>query len=93
MDLNKVVKFSLGQIFCTPGIFSEVSLDAVTLALMRHQTGDWGDICEEDAQENELALEQGFRLLSVYHSENKIRFWIITEADRSVTTILLPNEY
>ena len=62
-------------------------------SLVRHTKGDWGDLCEEDRRENESSLERGFRLMSVYKSEHLPTIWIITEADRSVTTILFPEEY
>lgn len=62
-------------------------------ALQRHLRGDWGDVCREDRRENELSLKEGFRLFSVYHADDGTRFWIITEADRSATTILLPEDY
>ena len=61
--------------------------------LARHHSGDWGDLGEEDIAENELSLEKGFRLLSAYQLNTGVRIWIITEADRSATTILLPEEY
>lgn len=61
--------------------------------LRRHLGGDWGDVSEGDREENEHSLAQGFRLLSAYTLHNGTRFWIITEADRSVTTFLLPEEY
>ena len=64
--------------------------------LQRHHCGDWGSVCKDDAQENELSVEQGFRLLSAYTvtvQDDEIKVWIITEADRSVTTVLLPTEY
>jgi hypothetical protein len=59
----------------------------------RHMQGDWGDICNEDRQLNEDALISGYRLMSVYNISTELKIWIITEADRSVTTILLPEEY
>jgi hypothetical protein len=62
-------------------------------ALSRHANGDWGDVDETDRKENELSLEKGFRLLSVYKDRNDAKFWIITEADRSATTVLLPEDY
>jgi hypothetical protein len=65
----------------------------VTDSLKRHSKGDWGDIGEEDKNENELSLRKGFRLLSSYTAEGLPKIWIITEADRSVTTILFPEEY
>ena len=61
--------------------------------LVRHSLGDWGDLDEEDKRENELSLEKGFRLLSAYILSTGVKVWIITEADRSCTTILLPKEY
>ena len=65
----------------------------VAKALMRHQKGDWGDLEECDIQANNDALVHGARLFSAYHSAKGEKFWIITEADRSSTTILLPSEY
>ncbi|QIA03511.1 MULTISPECIES: hypothetical protein [Pseudomonas] len=59
----------------------------------RHMQGDWGDVCDEDRQLNEDALIDGNRLMSVYNINAELKIWIITEADRSVTTILLPEEY
>lgn len=86
-------RFALGKVVTTPGAIAEVALDEITVSLNHHARGDWGLVGEDDAKENELALRQGFRLLSAYESASGQRFWIITEADRSVTTILLPGEY
>ncbi len=86
-------KFPLGQIVATPNALSQITQDDVQNALRRHVGGDWGDVCADDAKENELSLNEGFRLLSVYKAENDTRFWVITEADRSATTILLPEDY
>jgi hypothetical protein len=86
--------FSLGQIVATPGaltLMQEQGIDPLAL-LSRHVRGDWGDLGEEDKQENELSVKEGFRILSAY-GEGEKKLWIITEADRSVTTILLPQEY
>ena len=87
--------FPLGQIVATPG-----ALDALTRAnqdprdfLNRHGTGDWGELGKEDKTENEYSLQHGFRILSSYTTGAGERFWVITEADRSVTTLLLPEEY
>lgn len=88
-------KFNLGPVFLTPGAteaFSE-SGDYPTAFLARHVSGDWGDIGSEDWEENEFALDKILRLFSVYHLKNGTKIWIITEADRSSTTILLPSEY
>ena len=61
--------------------------------LLRHVTGDWGDLDDEDKIENELSVKEGFRILSAYKLETGAKVWVITEWDRSVTTILLPTEY
>jgi hypothetical protein len=61
--------------------------------LQRHASGDWGDVCEEDRVANNDALQYGDRLLSSYAISENIKIWVITEYDRSVTTILLPSEY
>lgn len=88
-------KFSLGRVVATPGALEalkDAEAEAMTY-LQRHAVGDWGDLSKEDLEENELSLAQGFRLLSAYHLPDLVKIWIITEADRSVTTILLPDEY
>jgi len=86
-------KFELGQVVITKGALAELSQADVLNALRRHSTGDWGEICKEDKAENELSLREGFRIFSAYKSVQDVKFWIITEADRSATTILLPEEY
>jgi hypothetical protein len=85
--------FRLGQVCATPGVIEEISVIDQMTALQRHASGDWGELDPEDWAENELSLREGFRLLSAYRSAQGVKFWIITEADRSVTTILLPSEY
>jgi hypothetical protein len=85
-------KFPLGQIVMTANAAHRLDAVAVVEALRRHASGDWGEVCKEDARENELSLREGFRLLSVYGT-GEHRFWIITEADRSVTTVLMPQDY
>ena len=90
--------FSLGQVVATQGVIAlDLPLDTITHLLLRHQTGDWGEIGDEDRRENELSIKQGFRIMSVY-TVNETRLWIITEAaddqgHRRATTILLPEEY
>lgn len=86
-------KFSLGQLVATRNAANCLSNADVSAALQRHADGDWGEVCAEDREENELSLVSGFRLLSVYESSTGIKFWIITEADRSATTVLLPEDY
>jgi hypothetical protein len=87
------MKFPLGQVVITPAALDALDPQDVTAAIRRHVTGDWGDLDEHDRRENELSLQQGFRLLSAYASQCGTRFWVITEADRSVTTVLLPEDY
>lgn len=86
-------KFPLGQVVATPNALDALSQADILTALRRHAAGDWGDVSDEDRQENELSLVDGLRLLSVYHSAAGTKFWIITEADRSSTTVLLPEDY
>lgn len=87
------MKFRLGQTVITPGALDSLSTQEVFEALARHANGDWGDVCAEDWQANDESLHLGARLLSAFHSTCGVRFWIITEWDRSVTTVLLPEEY
>lgn len=87
------MSFSLGQTVITQGAIARLASDDVLQALARHASGDWGDICGEDIHANNEALKIGARLFSAYHSAKGVKFWIITEADRSATTILLPEEY
>ena len=84
-------RFPLGKIVSTPAVI-DLGVD-LNSYLYRHHCGDWGDLCEEDKQANEEALAEGFRILSCYQVGDGKRIYIITEADRSVTTVLLPEEY
>jgi len=88
-------KFQPGRIVATPGALAalEASGEVPVGYLARHIAGDWGDVDEHDRRENELSLVHGFRLLSAYTLISGTKIWIITEADRSVTTVLLPEEY
>jgi len=87
-------KFSLGRLFITSGAIDSLNDDDISEGLSRHLCGDWGDVCGEDWAENERALRDGSRLFSVYRSKESGKgFWVITEHDRSVTTVLLPKEY
>ena len=90
-----MIWFALGQIVATPGaidLLERTSSDALDF-LIRHQQGDWGSVPPEDAEENLSSIENGCRILSSYYLNATERLWIITEADRSVTTLLLPDEY
>lgn len=92
-SVSRPISFPLGQVVITPSAMDAIPPPEVQAALARHAAGDWGDIGEDDRRENELSLRQGLRLLSVYQRKQGTRFWIITEADRSATTILLPEDY
>lgn len=87
-------KFLLGQVVATPAALAYLASRSLTplVFLDRHAAGDWGDVCEQDRRANEEALKSGLRLMSVYKIGDGA-VWIITEADRSVTTVLLPEDY
>lgn len=86
-------KFPLGRTVITRNALGRLTNEDVQTALGRHAVGDWGTVSAEDRQENELSLREGFRLLSAYRSAAGEKFWVITEADRSVTTVLMPEDY
>ncbi len=94
MSLTKTpTKFPLGAIVATPSALASVPSQEINAALGRHAHGDWGTIPEEDKRANERALRNGERLFSAYCSSGNVKFWIITECDRSATTVLLPEDY
>ena len=87
-------KLALGHLTATPAVLEEVSHPELILSLARHQSGDWGDsLPAADRRENDLAMDTGDRILSAYTSSRGVRYWIITDADRSCTTALLPEDY
>jgi hypothetical protein len=86
-------KFQLGQVVITSNALDTLNPEDVYSALGRHAGGDWGDCCPDDWQENDFSLTHQLRLLSVYRDRAESTFWIITEADRSATTVLLPDDY
>ena len=90
-----VQTFDMGDTVATPGAIAAMSANHITASqvLHRHCHGDWGDLCEEDREQNRVALEHGLRLMSSYTMDDGSYIWVITEADRSVTTILVPGEY
>ena len=83
----------MGRLLMTPGVKESLEDSEVIEAIRRHASGDWGDVSEDDAKENEFSVSRKLRIFSVYHSSNGEKFWVITEADRSATTVLLPEEY
>ncbi|MCU1300304.1 MAG: plasmid related protein [Candidatus Sulfotelmatobacter sp.] len=94
-SLPAIPLFPAGQIVATPGALAllEQANQSPLEFLSRHLRGDWGELYQDDKTENELSLKCGFRLMSSYPVTDSERLWIITEADRSVTTLLLPAEY
>ena len=92
---NIGARFALGETFITPGAQEalEIAGETAIQFLRRHMSGDWGQLSEEDVRKNELSLIEGFRLLSAYRTVKGHALWVITEGDRSATTILLPSEY
>lgn len=86
-------KFEPGIVTATPGAMDAVSHEEMTMALCRHLSGDWGELSDSDRDENDLSLREGYRILSAFRTGAGDKFWIITEADRSATTVLLPEEY
>jgi hypothetical protein len=84
-----IAKFRLGKIVSTPNALDQLTQEDILLAIGRHQASDWGDVDEHDRQENELSLEHGLRLWSVYHAANGVKFWLITEDNRSHTNVEL----
>ena len=90
--MNCVARFALGQLAITANASLRLSTEEVLTALRRHASGDWGDLCPDDTLANDNSLQHGGRLFSAY-GKGKERFWIITEADRSTMTVLLPDDY
>jgi len=86
-------KFRLGRIVATPHALEVITSDDILRGISRHQAGDWGEVDAEDRATNDLAVVNRTRILSVYRSAKNAKFWIITEADRSATTVLLPEDY
>lgn len=88
-------RFQLGQVVGTPGALRalEEAEEEPLQYLTRHMQGDWGEVDPEDKRENERSLKAGLRLLSAYRTGKGVKIWVITEADRSTTTFLLPSEY
>jgi hypothetical protein len=91
---NKVL-FSLGRTFLTMGAQEalEESNQMPDEFLAKHQSGNWGTVCKDDWKENDFSVKEGFRILSAYKTTDGTKIYVITEADRSSTTILLPSEY
>lgn len=95
MSTPTIPRFALGQLVMTTGARAALAEAEQSPGefLQHHRSGDWGELDEHDRSENELSVREGFRILSAYRTRRGARLWIITEADRSSTTILLPEEY
>jgi hypothetical protein len=93
--MSQKLLFPLGQVVATPGALEALEEAGQTVFefLQRHQTGDWGTVPEEDKVENDFSVTRYLRILSAYELNTGVKIWLITEADRSVTTFLLPAEY
>ena len=91
MSTKLTAKFRLGRIVVTPNALNSLTYGEMLSGLLRHVTGDWGEVCREDRAANDQALVNGTRIFSVYRYS--LTFWIITEAGRSVTTVLMPEDY
>lgn len=90
---SRIVSFPLGQIVMTATALHCLTEEDVRESLRRHSDGDWGDLEQEDKSANDAALAHGGRLFSAYHSQQGTKFYVITEWDRSLTTVLLPEDY
>ena len=88
-----LAKFRLGKSVSTPNALDHLTQDDILLAIGRHQAGDWGDVSEHDRAANQRALIEGTRLWSVYHAASGRKFWLITEANRASTAVLMPEDY
>ena len=86
-------KFLLGKIVATPAALQSLSVEDICRAIDRHVCGEWGMVSDADRAENEFALKHGLRVMSVFASKGGVRFWVVTETDRLVTTLLLPDDY
>ena len=96
--MRTAIKFPMGRTVTTRGVHAAMEDDHafaghVLACLQRHERGDWGDLDDHDQTANARALEEGSRLFSAYETPGMEKIWIITEADRSATTVLFPEEY
>jgi hypothetical protein len=91
--LPKRSRFRLGELYVTTAADRKIGPAEIARGLSRHAQGDWGNVADDDRMANERGLAHGERLHSVYKDRNNVEFWIITEWDRSTTTVLLPDDY
>ena len=88
-----VAVFRLGRIVATANAMNRITNADILLGIQRHQAGDWGDVSAEEREASDGALVKGTKVRSVYHAANGTKFWVITQAGHTVTTILLPQDY
>lgn len=88
-----MIRLPLGQLYFTSNALHSLDYADALAALSRHASGDWGEVCSADWSENDWSAEHGERVLSSYTDGSGTKFWIITERDRSITTVLLPEDY
>jgi hypothetical protein len=89
---NCIAKFPLGQLVVTPNALKFLTLNEIISGLIRHQLGDWGELNSDDRLENDLNLERGLILISIYHDHNDMAFFVITVPNRSVTKVMMPSD-
>lgn len=89
------MKFELGQVCATPAALEALQVNELNPVdlLARHHNGDWGDLDDDDKRENDYSVQHGLRIFSAYNLKDGQRIWIITEWDRSVTTVMIPSDY
>ncbi len=90
--VNSIAKFPLGQLMVTPNALKCLTLNEIISAVIRHQMSDWGNLSSDDRLENDLNLERGLILISVYHDHNDMPFFVITVPNRSVTKVMMPSD-
>ena len=89
---NSIAKFPLGQLVVTPNALKYLTLNEIISGVIRHQLGDWGELNSDDRLENDLNLERGLILISIYHDHNDMAFFVITVPNRSVTKVMMPSD-
>lgn len=92
-QVSPAKRLQAGLVVATLGVRESIPTADLNQTLRRHLRGDWGEVSAADKVSNDEALESGLRIISAYTSQNRVKFWIITERNRSATTLLLPSEY
>lgn len=90
---NSIARFPLGQLVVTPNAIKCLTLNEIISAVIRHQMGDWGNLSSDDRLENDINLERGLILISIYCNHSDMPFFVITMANRSVTKVVMPSDY